>query len=269
MPKESIVDASIPSAARIYDYLLGGHHNFQVDRMAAEQLVAVAPFFPKALRLQRWCLQDIANELTGVRGYDVIVDFASGLPTKDHLHAVVPPGTMVIYSDYDPVVVEYAREILGDTPNVYFFEADARRPEELLNHPEVVRLLNGRRDVALVYWGIAIFLTDQDLTHVARTLDGWADDAACWVFNAQAAGTNKDDPMVVEMIRTYKNMGSPVHIRSKNEYVKLIHPWTPDEKGLVSLLDWHGLDSSELSDADASQFGPTGAGYGAYLLKSR
>ena len=47
MPKESIVDASVPSAGRIYDYLLGGHHNFQVDRMAADQLVALAPFVPK------------------------------------------------------------------------------------------------------------------------------------------------------------------------------------------------------------------------------
>ena len=76
----------------------------------------------------------------------------------------------MIYSDYDPVVVEYAREILGDTPNVYFFEADARRPEELFNRPEVVRILDGRRDVALVYWGIPIFLTDQDLIHVATIL---------------------------------------------------------------------------------------------------
>ncbi len=34
MPKESIVDASVPSAGRMYDYYLGGHHNFEVDRQA-------------------------------------------------------------------------------------------------------------------------------------------------------------------------------------------------------------------------------------------
>ena len=269
MPKESIVDASIPSAARIYDYLLGGHHNFQVDRMAAEQLVALAPFFRKTMRLQRWCLQDIAHELTVGRGYDVIIDFASGLPTQDHIHAIVPRGTTVVYSDYDPVVVEYAREILGDTPNVYFFEADARRPEELLYHPEVVQLLNGRRNVALVYWGIPIFLTDQDLVDATRTLHAWAGDDACLVFNAQGADANKNDPGMVQMFKIYEGMGSPFHIRSKNEYLKLIAPWTPDEKGFISLLQWHGLDSSELSQEDSSQFGPTGAGYGAYLRKSR
>lgn len=269
MAKESIVDASVPSAARIYDYLLGGHHNFQVDRMAAEQLVAVAPFFPKALRLQRWCLQDIAHELTAVKGFDVIVDFASGLPTQDHLHAVVPPGTIVIYSDYDPVVVEYAREILGDTPNVYFFEADARRPEELLNHPEVVRILNGRRDVAIVTWGISAFLADQDIIHIARILNEWTGEHATWAFNAQGADISKDHPASLEVIKIYQGMGTTLYIRSRDEYMKLIAPWTPDETGFIPLLQWHGLDRSELGQEDEAVWGPTGAGYGAYLGRLR
>ena len=36
MPSKSMSDASVPNAGRIYDYLLGGHHNFEVDRLAAE-----------------------------------------------------------------------------------------------------------------------------------------------------------------------------------------------------------------------------------------
>ena len=147
--KKSIIDASVPNAGRIYDYLLGGHHNFEVDRRAGDQLKGLLPFLPKVMRLQRWCLQDIAHEFTEVRGYDVIIDFASGLPTMDHIHTAVKPGTTVIYSDNDPVVVEYAHEILGNTPDVYFFEADAGRPEEQLNHPEVQGVLGGKRDVAL------------------------------------------------------------------------------------------------------------------------
>ena len=51
MPKESIVDASIPSAGRIYDYMLGGYHNFEVDRQVAEQLQTRLPFLPKIMRL--------------------------------------------------------------------------------------------------------------------------------------------------------------------------------------------------------------------------
>src|SRR5512143_2542931 len=103
MPQDNIVDASKPSAGRMYDYYLGGNHNFEVDRQAADQVLKIMPFVAKGARLQRWTLQDIAIELGEKRGYDVIIDFASGLPTMDHIHYKVPKGTTVIYSDSDPV----------------------------------------------------------------------------------------------------------------------------------------------------------------------
>jgi hypothetical protein len=30
-----------PSAARMYDYYLGGHHNFQIDRQVADQAITL------------------------------------------------------------------------------------------------------------------------------------------------------------------------------------------------------------------------------------
>jgi SAM-dependent methyltransferase len=265
--RESIVDASVPNAGRIYDYVLGGHHNFEVDRQAAEQMRQLIPFGYKMARLQRWCLQDLAVELTKNRGFDVIVDFASGLPTNDHIHHVAPEGTTVIYSDYDPVVVEYAHEILGDTPNVYFFEVDARRPEELLNHPEVQDILGGRRDVAVVYWGISGFLTDEELTRTARILHDWTEERSCWVFNAQMAGANVNDPGMAKALKIYEQMGSPAYIRSLEEYEELIQPWRPEKAGFVSLLEWHGFDQTEMTEEARRIYGPSGGGYGAYLAK--
>jgi len=37
------VDTGRPSPARIYDYMLQGNNYFQVDRLAAERILAVAP----------------------------------------------------------------------------------------------------------------------------------------------------------------------------------------------------------------------------------
>ena len=42
-----ITDASKPNAGRVYDYLLGGNNNFEIDRKAGDQLIAIAPFFKK------------------------------------------------------------------------------------------------------------------------------------------------------------------------------------------------------------------------------
>ncbi len=265
MTQDSVVDTSKPSPGRIYDYFLGGSHNFEVDRQAAEQVIKLVPFVTKYARLQRWSLQDLAMTLTGKLGFDVIIDFASGLPTNDHIHHVVPEGTIVIYSDYDPVVVEYAREILGNTPNVYYFQADARQPENLLTSPKIGQILNGRRDVAFVYWGVSTFLGDEDVTRAAAVLYAWANSGSCWAFNAQTG--NKEDPAVKRVIELYKAMGSTLHYRSVEEYQVMVRPWEPNENGFIPLLEWHGFDQSELSQEDAEAFGPMGGGYGAYLKK--
>ena len=69
-----------PNVARIYDYLLGGHHNFEIDRQVGDLIIGSMPFLPKLSRLMRWCLQDVANELTYKRGFDTIIDFVQKLP---------------------------------------------------------------------------------------------------------------------------------------------------------------------------------------------
>ncbi len=267
MPTENIADTSKPNSGRIYDYILGGHHNFEVDRQAADRVIQLLPFTPKTTRLQRWCLHDIAVELTQKRGFDVIVDFASGLPTNDHLHQIVPAGTTVIYSDWDPIIVEYAHEILQGVPNVYFFQADARRPEELLNYPEVQKILGGRKDVALVLWGIAAYLTDEDLAHVLQYLHTWASPKSLCAFNAQFATADPNNPAIQQVLAIYAKMGSQVFLRPLERYLELVQPWRPNEQGFITLLEWHGFDRSEMSQDDLRAIGPSGGGYGAYLVK--
>ena len=267
MPEDNIVDASKPSAGRMYDYFLGGNHNFEVDRQAADELLRMFPFFPKYMRLQRWALQDIAVELSEKRGYDVIIDFASGLPTQDHIHYKVKKGTTVIYSDYDPIVVEYTRDILKDTRDVYFFQSDARRPEELLNRAEVVKILAGRKKVAFVMWGIALFLEDEDIRHATKTLYDWADPGSCLAFNTMAANINLQDPDIIKAEKMYREIGTPIHYRTTDLYSELVKPWKLDEQGWIDLLSWHGFDQSELGDKGSMTFGPMGGGFGAYLSK--
>jgi hypothetical protein len=265
MSKESIIDDSRPNAGRMYDYYLGGNHNFEVDRQAAEQVIKLLPFAPKGARLQRWALQDIAIELTQRRGYDVIIDFASGLPTNDHFHQIAPEGTTIIYSDYDPVVVEYAHDILGDSPNVYFFEANAAEPEALLNRPEVQEILAGRRKVGFALWGVSAFLTDETIAHTVRYIYEWAAPGSCLAFNAQGADL-PPSPTLDQTFQIYEKMGAKFHKRSLTQFRELLQPWQIAQD-FISLLEWHGFDESELAKEDLEAIGPLAGGYGAYLVK--
>jgi len=265
--RDNIVNTNKPSPGRMYDYYLGGNHNFEVDRQAADQVIKVVPFLTKFSRLQRWALQDIAEELTLKRGFDVIIDFASGLPTADHIHTRVPKGTTVIYSDYDPVVVEYAHEILAGVPDVYYFENDVTRPEELLDHPEVQKILAGRRKIGFCVWGVSGFLYDNELSNSMQVLHHWAAPGSCLAFNAQAMDLNLNNPAIIALLDIYARFGQESHIRSSELFTHLIQPWRLDEKGWISLFDWHGFDGSEFAREDIDAFGPMGGGFGAYLTK--
>ena len=41
--KAPLIDTSVPSAARVADYLVGGRDNFEADRQAVRSLSAAAP----------------------------------------------------------------------------------------------------------------------------------------------------------------------------------------------------------------------------------
>jgi hypothetical protein len=267
MPQHSFIDASNPNAGRIYDYLLGGSYNFDVDRIAGDRVRQFAPFLPKAMRLQRWCLQDLAVELSEIRRYDVIIDFASGLPTSDHLHHVVRPGTTVIYSDYDPVVVEYAHEILAGSENTYFFLADACQPEDFLNRQEVLTLAGDRRNVAFIFWGLSAYLADEEICDIIQYLYQWSGPEASLCFNAQGAGANFNEPGMTQLVKIYEQMGAKLYVRSLQDYQALVAPWKPDNKGYIPLLDWHGIGEEEMTEDDKQAWGPSGGGFGAYLVK--
>jgi hypothetical protein len=166
------------------------------------------------------------------------------------------------------VVVEYAQDILDDTPDVHFFQADFRQPEELLNRSKVRSIVGDERNVALVSWGIGNFMTDEELSYAAKALYDWAGPESCWAFQAQGAGANPDDPSLIEFLKIYEKMGKPLHIRSLEAYRNLVQPWHADEDGFVSLLKWHGFDQDMMSEEELAVHGAGGgAGYGAYLVK--
>ena len=169
----SIADASRPNAGRIYDYLLGGNHNFEIDRQAAQQLLQIVPEVPLLLRLIRWFLGEAVRRLVE-QGFTYFLDFASGLPTIDHIHQIAPKGTKVMYSDIDPVTVSYAKEIIRDKSDVECIECDIRKPEILLETSILTKMFGKQRKIAIGMNGIAWFLTDDELAHALEAVYQWA-----------------------------------------------------------------------------------------------
>jgi SAM-dependent methyltransferase len=158
------IDIERPSQARIYDYLLGGSLNFAADREAARQLIAMVPDVPLVAQANRAFLRRAVRFLadTGVRQF---LDLGSGVPTRGNVHEIVQqvaPDSRVVYVDIDPVAVAHSRQILAGNDRATAIQQDVRRPEDILDHPEVRQLLDLARPVAALVVSVMHFVADSD-----------------------------------------------------------------------------------------------------------
>jgi hypothetical protein len=64
----------IPSAARVYDYLLGGKDNYPADRAVAKSMIAQLPNVQLAVRWNRAFLSRVVRYLIRKAGLRQIVD---------------------------------------------------------------------------------------------------------------------------------------------------------------------------------------------------
>ena len=252
----SIADSSKPNAGRIYDFLLGGNHNFEVDRLAAQQVLQFAPFLPKLLKAIRWFLGESVRRLAEA-GFTQFIDFASGLPTIDHIHQVAPAGTKVIYSDIDPVTVAYGQEILKDNPGTRYAVCNAGKPEDLLNAPVVSQLFGNSRRVAIGFSGIAWFVNDDQVSHAMKVLYEWAEKGSCLFLSDSGFEGGKLSPALQGTKDIYEKIGSPMTFRTLDTLKELIRPWKLKEPGFLPLEEWFGMKAEvaeETQKASATTF---------------
>src|SRR5215467_14354219 len=130
----------IPSAARVYDYLLGGKDNYPADRAVAEAMIAQLPNVRQAVRLNRAFLRRVVRYLVREAGIRQIIDIGAGLPTSGNTHEVALeacPLARVVYVDNDPVVLAHARDMLHGVAGATVISQDMLQPDKILADPAV------------------------------------------------------------------------------------------------------------------------------------
>jgi SAM-dependent methyltransferase len=158
------IDIERPSQARIYDYLLGGSLNFEPDRRAARELIAMVPDVPLVAQANRAFLRRATRFLieAGVRQF---LDIGSGIPTRGNVHEIaqqLAPESRVVYVDIDPVAIAHSRAILARDDRTTAILEDARNPARIIDHPDVQALLDFTRPVAVLLVSVLHFVPDSD-----------------------------------------------------------------------------------------------------------
>ncbi|MBP2475790.1 SAM-dependent methyltransferase [Crossiella equi] len=233
------VDLSKPSAARVYDYYLGGSHNFAVDREMARVAIEDWPDLPRIMQANRAFLRRAVKFCVQV-GIRQFLDIGSGIPTVGNVHEVAQelvPDCRVVYVDIDPVAVAHSRIMLGGNDFSEIVQADLRQPDRVLDAPEVRALLDLTQPVAVMMVAVLHFVPDADdpAGLVRGYLDAVAPGSHLVLSHACTDGMAEQAEFHQKL---YRRAGSALTMRTRDQVAGLLAGTELVSPGLVRLPLW-------------------------------
>lgn len=252
------IDISVPSVSRMYDFYLGGSHNFEVDREAARKAMEFMPGLPKVMQANRAFMRRAVRYALS-EGVGQFLDIGSGIPTFGNVHEVaqaIDPAAKVAYVDHDPVAVAHSQAVLEGNDGATIASADLRRPWEIRDSPEVSKLLDFDRPVALLLVAVLHFIEDADDPQgaVAALRDMLAPGSLLIVTHATYEGIPLSREEAGGAVGVYRNIRNPLIMRTRDEVARFFDGYELVEPGLVSMPEWRPENAAAPENEDPYAF---------------
>jgi len=232
----------------MYDYFLGGSHNFPIDRQAAEAIKRVYADFPLLLHANRAFLRR-AVDFLAARGVQQFLDLGSGIPTVGNVHEIAEraaPESRVVYVDIDPIAVAHSELLLRGNPRATVIQADVRQPEVILHHREVQRLLDFDRPLAVLLVALLHFVTDDEEAYALVRQLREALPSGSYLVISHASSEGMPAEQNVQLERLYGQTSNPVKTRSRQEIARFFDGLELVEPGVVFFPLWHPESPDDL-----------------------
>jgi len=237
--------------ARMYDYALGGKDNFAADREAVQKLFSFAPENRDVPRANRRFLGR-AVRFAADQGVDQFLDLGTGLPSQGHVHEVVGhpnPDARVVYVDYDPVVVAHGRALLTGSDSVTVVEADIREPDGILANPDVTRLIDFTRPVAVLFVAVLHGIPDEaDPAGIVRAV-GERMSPGSYLIVSHLTSEGHPPELVARKEEIFARSSAPVSYRSREQIIRMFDGFDLVDPGLTAVTQWRGEPLDEKMDA--------------------
>ncbi|MFE2728880.1 SAM-dependent methyltransferase [Kitasatospora sp. NPDC059327] len=255
-------DLDKPNAARVYDYYLGGSHNFEVDREMARQAIALWPELPQIMRSNRAFLRR-AVQFAAERGVTRFLDIGSGIPTFGTVHEIaraIRPEAEVVYVDRDPVAVAHSRLLLADDEGCSVVQADVRDIDDLLGRPEVTALLAAGEPVAVLLVAVMHFVSDSEdpwkLLEVLR--EALPPGSALILSHASLEGR---PDQAEDHQKLYRMTPTPLTMRTREQITAMFAGFELVEPGVVYLPQWRPDQPEAVGSNPERMTGMAGVGF--------
>jgi O-methyltransferase involved in polyketide biosynthesis len=240
-------DTSVAHPARVYDYLLGGKDNYQADRLAAEEIIAISPNVLPTVRANRAFLRRAVQYLAGEAGIRQFLDIGTGLPTAENTHQIaqeITPQARVAYVDNDPIVLAHARALLTSTPEgaTAYIHADARDTATILR--EAAATLDFSEPIAVMALCVMQYVPDSAAPHqIISRLTG-AVPAGSYLAVSDTTRDIDTEQMVTGAAKYNARLGpSQFTPRTREEIARFFDGLELVDPGLVPLPEWRALAS--------------------------
>jgi hypothetical protein len=239
-----------PSAARIYDYFIGGEHNFAIDRHFAEQL---RTRIPKIGEYARECrlFMGRAVHYAAEHGYTQFIDVGSGLPTAGSVHEIADDvrsehDSHVVYIDNEPIAFAHAELLLDDLADANRHRAvyaDMLDPLNLWQQVEETRVLDLNRPIVLLLSAVLHFIKDEANPDEALEFYRKRMPSGSLLVLSQMSNENPADEQEATVLRQleelYEKTTNPGQLRTRTEFSRFFGDFEMVEPGLVWAPDWH------------------------------
>ncbi|MFL6120844.1 SAM-dependent methyltransferase [Actinophytocola sp.] len=246
------VNIDKPSAARMYDYLLGGSHNFAVDREFLENtILAIQPEIKRFAIMNRAFMRRAMLFMLD-QGIRQFLDLGSGIPTVGNVHEIahrVDPSARVVYVDNEHVAVAHGQLLLEGKSNVVIVQGDITKPGLILSDQETRRVLDFDQPIGLLAITIGHYiLDDQDPEQVfAAYRDALPSGSylAMTHLTSDFSVVNAD-----ELTDAMKKSQNNVRARTRSEVLSLFGDFELVEPGLVTTSQWRPETPGEIEDPE-------------------
>ncbi|NUP34855.1 MAG: hypothetical protein HOU01_24550 [Streptomycetaceae bacterium] len=245
------IDLSKPSVARVYDFYLGGSHNFAVDRDMAAKAIGLWPDLPLIMQANRAFLRRAVRHLLD-EGVTQFLDIGSGIPTVGSTHEIVRAAgsdAAVVYVDNDPVAVAHGRAILGTSEGTSngssdhtsartaMVGGDLRSPSEVLDAAAATELFDPARPVGLLLVAVLHFVRDDERpAEIVRTFHRHLAAGSRIVLSHASADGRPE--LAAEHEDLYRRRDAPMHMRNRDQVAALLAGFDLVDPGLVFLPEW-------------------------------